>query len=72
MGSDSNSWWKGVLNELRRLDNNIDNRVRATNTIELVVKVEVTRGCTVTYKNFVYDYLPLKSEPFKIRLTVGG
>ena len=33
MGGDSDTWWKAVGNELGRLANGIDNRVRATNTI---------------------------------------
>jgi hypothetical protein len=26
----------------------------------------------VTYGNFICDYRPLKTEPFRVRLTVGG
>ena len=33
MGGDSDTWWKAIGNELGRLANGIDNRVRATNTI---------------------------------------
>ena len=43
-----------------------------TNTIKFVRKGEVPRGYTVTYANFVCDYHPLKSKPFRLRLTVGG
>ena len=33
MGGDSDTWWKAVGNELERLANGIENRVRATKTI---------------------------------------
>ena len=38
MGGNSNTWWKEVGNELRRLANGIDNKVRATNTNEFIKK----------------------------------
>ena len=38
MGGDSDTWWKTVVNELRRLINGIDNQVRAKNTIEFIRK----------------------------------
>ena len=33
IGGNSDTWWEAVGNELGRLANGIDNRVRATNTI---------------------------------------
>ena len=71
VSSYSDTWWKSVINELGRLYNGIDNQVRATNTIGFIRKLEAQRGRTVTYTYFVCDYRPLKSEPFRIRLTVG-
>ena len=72
MGGDSETWWKAVRNELGRLSNGIDNQVRATNTIESIIKDKVLKVCKVTYANFVCEYLPLKSLPYSVRLTVGG
>ena len=72
MGGDSGTWWKTVGNELGRLANDIDNWVKATNTIKFIRKEESPKGCTLTYENFVCDYCPLKSEPYRVRLTVGG
>ena len=72
MGGGSDTWWKAVGNEIGRLANGVDNRVRATNTIKLIRKEEVPKGHTVTYANFVGDYRPLKSEPYRVILTVGG
>ena len=37
-GGDSNTWCKAVGDELGRLENGIDNQVRATNTIEFIRK----------------------------------
>ena len=72
MVKDSDTWGKAVRNELRRLANGIENQVRATKSIEFIIKEEVPTGRTVTYANFVCDYFPLKSEPYRVRLTVGG
>ena len=46
--------------------------MQATNTIKFIREEEVLRGHTVTYVNFVCDYRPLKSEPYRVRLTVVG
>ena len=51
----SDTWCKAVGNELGGLDNGIDNRVRATNTIRFIIKEESPKGLTVTYANFVCD-----------------
>ena len=61
MGGDSTTWWKAVGNELGRLSNEIENQIRATNTIKLIRKEEVPKCCTFTYEIFVCDYRPLKS-----------
>ena len=71
MGCDSDTWCNAVGNELGRLSNWIDKRVRATNKIEYIRKEEIPKVCTVIYVNFMCDYCPLKSEPYIVRLTVG-
>ena len=60
MEGDSDTWRKAVENKLGRLSNVIDNRVRATNTMEFIRKRKVPRDRTVTKENFVCDYCPLK------------
>ena len=72
MEGDSDTWWKAVGNEPVRVANGIKNRVRATNTILFFRKREVPMGFKVTYSNFVCHYRQLKSELFRVRLTVGG
>ena len=40
--------------------------------VDLITINEVPYGKKVTYANMVCDYRPLKSDPFRVRLTVGG
>ena len=72
VGINSDTWWKALGNETGRLSNWIGNQARAKNTINFIQKEEVPRGHTVTYKIFVSDYRPLKSEPFRVYWRVGG
>ena len=72
MGGDIDTWWKDVGNELGIPVYGIDNQVRETNKIEFIRKEEVPTGRTFTYTNFLCDRRPLKSEPYIVRLTVGG
>ena len=40
--------------------------------MDFIHKHEVPTHKVFTYANFVCDYRPLKSEPFRVRMTVGG
>ena len=40
--------------------------------MDFIHKHEVPSHKVDTYANFVCDYRPLKSEPFRARMTVGG
>ena len=55
MCSNNNTWWKAVGNELGIINNGIENGVRGTDTIEIIKKGEVLRGCTVIYAKFSCD-----------------
>ena len=55
-----------------RLTNGKDAGVEATDCMEFIDKADLPQNCRVTYANFVCDYQPLKTEPFRIRLVVGG
>ena len=46
--------------------------VQCTDTIEFIFKKDVPDGSAVTYASFVCDYRPLKSEPYRVRIVVGG
>ena len=65
-------WASGVENELGRLAQGFEDRVQGTNTIFFVQKHEIPKDRKISYANFVCNYRPLKSEPYRVRLTVGG
>ena len=71
-GSDRHIWTKSLSNEWGRLAQGNDAGVRSTDTIDFIHKQEVPVDRDVTYATFVLDYRPLKSEPYRIRITVGG
>jgi hypothetical protein len=71
-GSNSHIWWTALGNEIGRLARGINGRVVSTDTIDFILKCHVPLNKKVTYANFMCDYRPLKSEPFRILLTVGG
>ena len=65
-------WEPGLSNEWGRLANGNTNGVKGTQTIEFIPKNEVPNGRDVTYASFVCDHRPLKPEPFRVRIVVGG
>ena len=72
-GYNSHTWRKALSNEFERLAKGVVGLVTATETIEFIHKhEEVPHNKKVTYANMVCDYCPLKSEPFRVRLTIGG
>ena len=71
-GSDRALWFQSLSNEWGRLAQGYDKGVLATNTIDFVTQQDVPRGQDITYATFVIDYRPLKSEPYRICITVGG
>ena len=44
----------------------------ATDTINFIHKDEVLQNPDITYATFVLYYRPLKIEPHRVRITVGG
>ena len=46
--------------------------VSYTDTINFIPKHEVPNGKDVTYATYVLDYRPLKSEPYRVKITVDG
>ena len=65
-------WNRGLSNELGRLTQSNDAGVRCTDAMDFIYHHEVPQGANVTYANFVMDYRPLKSDPWRVRLVVGG
>ena len=46
--------------------------VKHTDCMEFIHRHELPAGCKISYANFVCNYWPLKEEPFRICLVVGG
>ena len=68
----STIWTKAMSMEMGRLAKGNKYGVKYTDTIEFIRQQAVPSGRDVTYGNFICDHRPLKSEPWRIRLTVGG
>jgi len=71
-GENQAQWRISLSNEIGRLTKGEQNKVSYTDTMEFTQKSEIPKNKKVTYANFVLDYRPLKSEPLRVHLTVGG
>jgi hypothetical protein len=72
-GQNGPTWTNGLCNECGRLAQGCsENNILGTDTIDFIYQHEVPSDKKVTYGNFICDYRPLKTEPFRVRLTVGG
>ena len=60
-----------MANEIGRLAQGYKD-VKGTNTITFIPQTLLPKDATVTYARIVPDYRPLKAEPYRTRLTVGG
>ena len=70
-GTNADIWSKSMSNELGRLAQGI-NDIPGNDAMEFISLSQVPRDRKVTYANMVCDYRPLKSDPHRVRLTVGG
>ena len=66
------TWVTSLSNELGRVMKGVGDRIKGTDTMEFVKKSEIPKHKKVTYANFVCDYRPLKSEKYRVRMTIGG
>ena len=71
-GPTSDIWLKALSNELGRLTNGNIHGVTPTQCMQFIAHNKVPTNKKVTYANFVCDHRPLKAEPWRIRLVVGG
>jgi hypothetical protein len=71
-GPNKEVWKKAVSNEFGRLAQGNIFGVTATDTIDFIHKHEYPSNRDITYASFVCDYRPLKSEPYRCRIVVGG
>ena len=65
-------WEKALSNEWGRLAQGNVYGVNATDTIEFIQHTQVPKQRKITYASFVCDHRPLKSEPWRVRIVVGG
>ena len=70
-GSNKMIWEKSLSNEIERLAQGIID-VLGNDTVDYIPKSEVPTTAIVTYANFICDFRPLKTEQYRVRLTVGG
>ena len=60
-----------ISSELGRLAQGIGD-VKGDDVLEFIAFDKVPNHKKVAYANMVCNYRPLKSDPFRVRLTVGG
>ena len=70
-GPDAATWQQATSNELGRLAQGVCN-TKGNDVIDFIYKSDVPAHKKVTYANMVCDFRPLKSEPHRVSLTVGG
>ncbi len=70
-GNAAKTWQIATSNELGRLAQGIWH-VKGNDVMDFIHKKDIPLHKKVTYANMVCDHRPLKSEPFQVRLTVGG
>jgi hypothetical protein len=66
-------WNRSMANEMGRLAQGVGTRMKSgTDTTYFIKRNQVPKGKKVTYANAICDYRPLKDDPYRVRLTVGG
>ena len=65
-------WEQALSNEWGRLAQGNKFGVQPTDTIDFIAKTDITIGKDVTYASLVCDHRPLKIEPWRVRIVVGG
>jgi hypothetical protein len=72
-GQNGPTWTNSLCNECGRLAQGCtEDDILGTDTVDFIYQHEVPSDKKVTSGNFICDYRPLKPEPFRVRLTVGG
>ena len=66
----SSVWGPALENELGRLSQGFKNRVKAQDAMDFITFAEIPQDRKVTYANFICDYRPLKTEKFRVRMTI--
>ena len=71
MKSNPERWNPSLLSKIGKLAQGIRD-VNGNNAIYFILISEVPRNTNVAYDNMVCDHRPLKTEEYRIRLTLGG
>ena len=71
-GPTCNVWVKSLSNEWGWLAQGNDNGVSHIDTIYFIQRHEVLTNRDIIHATFVLDHIPLKTEEYRIRITVGG
>ena len=71
-GPTKSIWNRALSKKIRRLTQSNDFDVVFNDCIEFIHYNQVPSGHKVTYANFVCDHCPTNSEPWRVRLAVGG
>ena len=71
-GENKKEWLQSLSNEWGRLAQGNDMGVHFNDVIDFISQKEVPTDRKVTYATFVLDHRPLKTEPWRVRITVGG
>ena len=70
-GINKEVWETALSNELGRLAQGINN-IKGNDCIDFIRRADIPKLKKNTYTNIVCDHRPLKSEKYRVRLTVGG
>jgi hypothetical protein len=68
-------WSKAMTKELARLAQGLDGLKEGTNTVFYMTHAKIKnipKDRTVTYARTVVDFRPQKTDPNRVRITVGG
>ena len=60
-----------LSNKIRRLAQGIRD-VKGNEELDFLHRSTISKNKKVTYANMVYDHRPLKTEKYRVRLTLGG
>ena len=70
-GNNQKVWRQRLPNEFGRLPVGFKS-IKGTNTINFIRKESIPKHKKITYANMVCDHRPLKTEKYRVRLTIGG
>jgi hypothetical protein len=70
-GTNGATWTTSLSNEFGRLAQGFGTSIVGTDTIDFIQRKEVPSEKKVTYGNFICDYRPLTTEPYRVRCWIS-